>query len=80
VLARNLRTLGRDARVGPDHLAVGPPPPALRGGRIVTESDHRMAMAFAVAGLRVDGVEIDDPACVAKSNPVFWEQFEKIEG
>jgi 3-phosphoshikimate 1-carboxyvinyltransferase len=75
VLARNLRTLGRHAAAFDDRLVVDPPPPCLGGGRITTASDHRMAMAFAVAGLRVDGVVIDDPACVTKSNPGFWNQL-----
>jgi 3-phosphoshikimate 1-carboxyvinyltransferase len=37
-----------------------------------------MAMAFAVAGLRIPGVEIDQPGCVAKSNPGFWDQLEQL--
>lgn len=79
VLARNLRALGRDATTGPDYLAVGPLTRPLRGATVTTASDHRMAMAFAVAGLRLPGVAIDDPACVAKSNPRFWEEFERLE-
>ena len=37
-------------------------------------------MAFAIAGLRIDGVEIEDPDCVAKSNPEFWRQLETLRG
>jgi 3-phosphoshikimate 1-carboxyvinyltransferase len=36
-------------------------------------------MAFAVAGLRLDGVTIDDPACVSKSNPGFWTDWEILQ-
>jgi len=79
VLATNLRSLGRDAQAGPDRLSIGPRSSPLRGTVITTASDHRMAMAFAVAGLRLPGIEIDDPACVAKSNPRFWEEFRRLE-
>ncbi|PYS95546.1 MAG: hypothetical protein DMF50_08240, partial [Acidobacteria bacterium] len=40
--------------------------------------DHRMAMAFAVAGLRVPGIVIHDPGCVSKSFPTFWELFDRL--
>lgn len=38
-----------------------------------TYADHRMAMAFAIIGLRVPGVTIDDPSCVAKTFPDFFD-------
>ena len=48
----------------------------LSGGRIDAAGDHRIAMAFAVAGLRAaGGVEIADPECVAVSFPGFFEQL-----
>jgi 3-phosphoshikimate 1-carboxyvinyltransferase len=47
----------------------------LRGTVIETYKDHRMAMSFAVAGLRVPGVHISGEGCVAKSFPDFWERF-----
>ena len=47
----------------------------LHGAEIDTYSDHRMAMCFAVAGLKVPGVKITGPECVAKSFPDFWERF-----
>jgi len=80
VLARNLRDLGRDAQAGEDYLYVAPRSGALHGALIRTDSDHRMAMAFAVAGLRQPGIRIDDANCVTKSNPRFWDEFERIEG
>jgi 3-phosphoshikimate 1-carboxyvinyltransferase len=39
----------------------------------VTHRDHRIAMAFAVLGLRVPGVVLDDPGCVIKTCPQFHE-------
>jgi len=81
VLARNLEILGRPARVGEGTLEIGNPHKPPRGaGRIFTASDHRIAMAFAVAGLRIDGIVVDDARCVAKSNPGFWDQFARLEG
>ncbi len=82
VLARNLEILGRPTRVGEGALEIGHPPrPSTRGARrILTASDHRIAMAFAVAGLRIEGLVLDDADCVAKSNPSFWDQFADLEG
>ncbi|HSO18993.1 MAG TPA: 3-phosphoshikimate 1-carboxyvinyltransferase, partial [Desulfosarcina sp.] len=50
----------------------------LHGARIRTYDDHRMAMCFAVAGLAVPGVVIEDETCVRKSFPGFWEVFETL--
>lgn len=78
LLARNLRVLGREAQAAEDRLEIGPPTGMLRGARIETASDHRMAMAFAVAGLRLKGVVVDDESCVAKSDPRFWDRLEAL--
>ncbi len=45
-----------------------------------TESDHRIAMSFAIAALTgiAGTVEIDDPACAAVSYPTFWTDLEKL--
>jgi 3-phosphoshikimate 1-carboxyvinyltransferase len=77
--ARNLRALGREAVAYEDRLVVEPSVGPPTGGAIVCEADHRMAMAFAVAGLRIGGVEIRDPACVAKSHPGFWAHLATFE-
>jgi 3-phosphoshikimate 1-carboxyvinyltransferase len=50
----------------------------LHGAEIETYDDHRMAMCFSVAGLRVPGVFIKDENCVRKSFPNFWEVFDKL--
>lgn len=52
----------------------------LHGARIDTYNDHRMAMCFAVAGLRIPGIEITGEDCVAKSFPDFWERFGQLAG
>lgn len=49
-----------------------------KGAEIDTYGDHRMAMSFALAGLRVPGVIIRDETCVNKSFPNFWNVFEGL--
>jgi 3-phosphoshikimate 1-carboxyvinyltransferase len=70
------RALGCEARELPDGFEIVGP--AKHGGLIETQHDHRIAMAFAVAGLWVPGVVIDDPACVAKSYPGFWDDLARL--
>ncbi|MCX8029628.1 MAG: 3-phosphoshikimate 1-carboxyvinyltransferase [Brevinematales bacterium] len=43
---------------------------------ISTYNDHRMAMSFALAGLRIDGLVIEDYKCTSKTFPSFWNYFE----
>ena len=45
---------------------------------IRTYGDHRIAMSFALIGLRVPGVKIEDPACTGKTFPDFWERLELL--
>jgi len=45
---------------------------------IDTYDDHRIAMSFALAGLKTPGVVIRDPGCVKKSFPDFWQVFETL--
>jgi 3-phosphoshikimate 1-carboxyvinyltransferase len=42
------------------------------------QDDHRMAMSFALAGLRIPGVTILEPCCVAKTYPEFRDALEKL--
>lgn len=70
VLAQGLRAAGFDARADAFTLTVGPGHPALaRLIRLDAHDDHRMAFAFALLGLVVAGIEIQDARCVAKSWP-----------
>ena len=50
----------------------------LRPNTIDTYDDHRIAMSFAVIGLRCKGLSIKDPACVKKSFPNFWGKWQEI--
>ncbi|HWB14818.1 MAG TPA: 3-phosphoshikimate 1-carboxyvinyltransferase [Vicinamibacterales bacterium] len=70
-LAIELGKLGQDVTEGADFLEIRPRP--LRPALVHCYADHRIAMSFAVLGLAADGVSIDDPACVAKTYPGFWD-------
>jgi 3-phosphoshikimate 1-carboxyvinyltransferase len=78
-LATELRKLGATVDEHPDGLVLFPPP-ALQPARIATYDDHRMAMSFALAGTRAEGVTILDPGCVAKTYPGFWDDFTGLAG
>ena len=75
----NLVALGARADVHEGSLSVLPPKRGeARGGRIEVARDHRIAMAFAIAGLVVAGVTIADPEAVAKSYPAFWDDLARF--
>ena len=73
----NLRRLGVKTASGPDFLRVYPGTPT--GGRIDPHGDHRIAMSFAVLGLRARGVVVEDPGCVNKTCPDFFELWKACE-
>jgi 3-phosphoshikimate 1-carboxyvinyltransferase len=50
-------------------------PSKLHGAEIETYSDHRMAMCFAILGLKVPGIKIKNPACVKKTFPNFFQKL-----
>jgi 3-phosphoshikimate 1-carboxyvinyltransferase len=77
-VATNLRTLGATVEEFPDGLFV-PGRQKLRGGTVDSFGDHRIAMAFAIAGLIADGpVRIKNPNCAAISFPSFFELLDKV--
>ena len=59
---------GNDLVVAADPALAGTGRPA----RIETYADHRIAMSFALAGLKISGLAIVDPSCVAKTFPGYW--------
>ncbi|HZI94868.1 MAG TPA: 3-phosphoshikimate 1-carboxyvinyltransferase, partial [Patescibacteria group bacterium] len=78
-VAACLRALGATVDVGADFLVVRPPvggASKLHSGDIDPRSDHRLAMAFSIAGLAIPGVRILDPGCVGKSFPGFFDQLQ----
>ncbi|NIL96093.1 MAG: 3-phosphoshikimate 1-carboxyvinyltransferase [Planctomycetales bacterium] len=69
-LARELRKLGAEVDEREDGLRIVPQ--AVRAAQVETYDDHRMAMSLALAGLKVPGVAIQNPACTAKTYPNFF--------
>ncbi|MFH1021868.1 MAG: 3-phosphoshikimate 1-carboxyvinyltransferase [Planctomycetota bacterium] len=76
-LATGLAAIGAHVEELEDGLAIESG--ELHGAEIDPFRDHRIAMAFAVAGLRIPGMVIKDPACVAKSYPGFFDELEKLD-
>jgi len=52
----------------------------LHEARVDPHDDHRLAMSLAVIGLRLQGIRIQNPGCVGKSFPRFWELWEELFG
>ncbi|MCS6863826.1 MAG: 3-phosphoshikimate 1-carboxyvinyltransferase [Gemmataceae bacterium] len=75
-LATELRKLGAAVEEHRDGLTITPRP--LHGCALDTYNDHRMAMSLALIGLKVPGVVIRNPGCVAKTYPGFWQDFERL--
>ena len=77
--ATELRKLGAEVDVEGDDLIIDPPEDGkLRAAKIDTYDDHRMAMAFALAGTRSSGVTINDAGCVSKTFPTYFEELERL--
>ncbi len=75
-VVKELSKIGIDARCSETGMEI-------KGGRshgaeIDTYGDHRMAMSFALAGLKTPGIVIRDETCVEKSFPDFWKVFESL--
>ncbi|HEU5283065.1 MAG TPA: 3-phosphoshikimate 1-carboxyvinyltransferase, partial [Burkholderiales bacterium] len=79
-MARELRKVGAEAEEGADYLTVSPPRASCLVPRasIATYDDHRMAMCFALVALGGVSVRINDPQCVAKTFPDFFERFATV--
>jgi 3-phosphoshikimate 1-carboxyvinyltransferase len=73
-----LRRMGALVDEARDGLTVHPGP--LHGANIDTYNDHRIAMAFAITGLRVPGTVINDPGCTSKTFPDFFERLAALVG
>ena len=75
-VAAELVKIGIDARAHDSGLVIKGG--SARGSEINTYNDHRIAMSFAIAGLKVPGIFIQDQTCVQKSFPNFWDVFEGL--
>ncbi len=74
-LRTELTKCGADVLEHHDTLTIFPSKPKLHGAEIETYNDHRMAMCFAVLGLKVPGIKLRNPACVKKTFPNFFQKF-----
>ena len=80
-VAQELPKLGVGVEEGRDYWIITPSADGSRhGGEIDTYEDHRMAMSFAIAGLRIPDVVINNPGCVAKTFPDFWQRWDRAFG
>jgi 3-phosphoshikimate 1-carboxyvinyltransferase len=76
-IAAELKRLGYTVEESADAVAIkggGKATPAM----VHTYDDHRVAMAFSLLGLLHEGISIQDPKCVGKSFPGFWEEMDRF--
>lgn len=75
-VATELQRLGVRVRELDDGLTIEPS--AVRPAVVQTYDDHRIAMSFALVGLRVPGIDIHDPGCVSKTFPDYFARLEDL--
>jgi 3-phosphoshikimate 1-carboxyvinyltransferase len=75
-VARELTRLGVEVEERPDGLKITPGP--VSPGTVHTYDDHRMAMAFSLLGLVVPGIRIQNPSCVTKTLPDYFQRLEAL--
>lgn len=71
-----LQRLGIDAREHAEGITIYPGP--VRPAEIETYDDHRMAMSFALIGLRHPGIRILNPGCTSKTYPAYFDDLQKL--
>ncbi len=77
-MSNELQKLGADTEEGEDYLCITPPKNGLKSNAAIdTYDDHRMAMCFSLAAFAVP-IRINDPGCVSKTFPDYFEQFKQI--
>lgn len=77
-MATELRKVGATVEEGADYLVVTPPAQLTPNAAIDTYDDHRMAMCFSLVSLGGVPVRINDPKCVGKTFPDYFEQFARL--
>jgi len=77
-VVNEIRRMGIEAEELDDGLTITPG--QIQPATIETYDDHRMAMSFALAGLRTEGIRIADPLCTCKTYPHFFSDLEKLCG
>jgi 3-phosphoshikimate 1-carboxyvinyltransferase len=74
-LRTELTRCGAEVLEQGDTLTVFPSAEKLHGAEIETYHDHRMAMCFAILGLKIPGIKLKDPTCVKKTFPNFFQKL-----
>jgi 3-phosphoshikimate 1-carboxyvinyltransferase len=77
-MATELRKVGAVVEEGADYIKITPPAKLTPNAVIDTYDDHRMAMCFSLVSLGGVPITINDPNCVAKTFPNYFEEFAKI--
>ena len=79
-MATELRKVGAKVEEGPDYLHITPPisSPLTPNAVIDTYDDHRIAMCFSLLSLAKLPIRINDPNCVAKTFPDYFQRFAQI--
>jgi 3-phosphoshikimate 1-carboxyvinyltransferase len=78
-LKTELTKMGADVTTTEDSITINGDPTILHSATIGTYNDHRMAMCFGMAGRVVQDLEIENPGCVAKTYPHFWDDLNSID-
>ncbi|MGL6071573.1 3-phosphoshikimate 1-carboxyvinyltransferase [Craterilacuibacter sp.] len=77
-MATELRKLGAGIEEGQDYISITPPAKLTADAVIDTYDDHRMAMCFSLAALMATPVTINDPGCVAKTFPGYFDALARL--
>jgi 3-phosphoshikimate 1-carboxyvinyltransferase len=77
-MATELRKVGAIVEEGQDYIRITPPVALTPNAVIHTYDDHRMAMCFSLVSLGGVPITIDDPKCVAKTFPTYFDVFQKL--
>jgi 3-phosphoshikimate 1-carboxyvinyltransferase len=75
-MATELRRLGVEVEEHQDGISVSPSQP--QPAAVDTYEDHRVAMSFALIGLKVPGIRINNPGCVSKTFPTYFEVWQAL--
>lgn len=77
-LSTELKKIGCDCSETNDGLIINGDSEKLHGASINTYNDHRIAMSFALAKAKISGIVIENPSCVSKTYPNFWDDYAKL--